>query len=54
MPVECRKLRGKYRVVEKGTRRIDRTHLGKARDGGGHRAKAKCARQVSYINKRRE
>jgi len=45
-----RKLRGKYRVVEQGTRRIARTSSGKARDGGGHTSRGKAGRQAGYVN----
>lgn len=50
MPVIVRKMAGKYRVVEKATGRIAKTHLGTALDGGGHRGKAKAGRQAGYIN----
>ena len=50
MPVEVKKISGKYRVVVAGTRKIERTENRVARDGGGHRIKAKAERQAGYIN----
>lgn len=50
MPVTVRKIRGKYRIVEVGTRRIAKTPNGKAKDGGGHTDKNKALRQKGYIN----
>lgn len=49
MPVHVRKIRGLYRVVGPDDR-IEKTKLGNARDGGGHRSKAKAHRQAAYIN----
>lgn len=50
--VEVRRVRGKYRLVEKGTDRLARMEAsGAPRDGGGHRSKATAHRQASYINK---
>lgn len=49
MPVKIRKRNGKYRIVEPNNR-IAKTSTGKARDGGGHRSKAKAERQMRAIN----
>lgn len=51
MPVTYRKRGDVYRVVEAASGRIAKTHLGNARDGGGHDDKASAARQAAYINK---
>ena len=48
--VEVKKIGTKYRVVEEDTRRIERTENRVARDGGGHKSKAKALRQAGYIN----
>lgn len=49
--VQVKKIGSKYRLVEKGTGRIARLEsTGTARDGGGHRSKAKAARQAGYVN----
>ena len=50
MPVQVKKIGNKYRVVAAGTRAVERTQNGVARDGGGHRSRAKAERQASYIN----
>ena len=51
MPVKTLKMRGQYRVVEAGTRRLARSKHGKPVDGGGHGAsKEKAQRQCSKIN----
>lgn len=50
MPVKIVKRRGKYRLVDASTGRIDMTDKGNPRDGGGHKDKAKAERQAGYIN----
>jgi citrate lyase alpha subunit len=54
MPVELKKIGGRLRVVKAGTRRLDRTHLGNPRDGGGWRntekGRATGGRMVGHIN----
>jgi hypothetical protein len=50
MPVSIRKVRGKFRVVERATGRIAKTKLGNPVDGGGHRSRQKAGRQAGYIN----
>ena len=49
MPVKVRKRNGKYRIVEPNDR-IAKTSKGNARDGGGHRSRAKAERQMRAIN----
>lgn len=49
MPVTMRKVRGKYRVCEKGTGRIAKTKLGNPVDGGGMN-RARVGAQVGHIN----
>lgn len=48
--VEVKKVNGKYRVVEAGTRRVEKTQNGVPRDGGGHQTKKVALRQAGYIN----
>ena len=50
MSVEVKKIGSKYRLVQEGKRAIERTEYGVARDGGGHKSKAKALRQAGYIN----
>ena len=50
MPVEVKKIAGKYRLVAAGTRAVEKTQNNVSRDGGGHRSKATAERQASYIN----
>jgi hypothetical protein len=53
MPVAVRKIRGKYRVVEKaahGKYRIAKNASGSAADGGGHSSKDRAQRQQRAIN----
>lgn len=50
MPVKIVKRGNKFRVVEAATGRIAKTATNKARDGGGHEAKAKAQRQARAIN----
>ena len=50
--VQVKKIAGRFRLVEVGSDRIAHTEANnKPRDGGGHRSKAKAARQAGYINK---
>ena len=49
MPVKVLKKNNLYRVCEPSGR-VAKTRLGNARDGGGHRSKAKAVRQAGYIN----
>ena len=49
--VRVRKLGKKHRIIEANSNRIARVfESGAARDGGGHKAKAKAVRQAGYIN----
>lgn len=49
--VSVRKMKNKYRLVEKGSSKVARTQAtGSPRDGGGHRSKAKALRQAGYVN----
>ena len=54
MPVELKKLGGRLRVVKEGTRRIEKTHKGNPRDGGGwansKKGQATGGRMVGHIN----
>jgi len=50
MPVQVRKIRGKYRIVLEDTRKIAKSKHGNPSDGGGHNDKAKAVRQAGYIN----
>lgn len=51
MPVEVKKMRGLYRVVEQANGRLARhAGTGTVLDGGGHRDAATAGRQVGYIN----
>ena len=50
MAVNTRRLRGKYRIVEEGTRRLARSKNGEPMDGGGHKERAKALRQEEHIN----
>lgn len=49
MPVSCKKIGGKYRIVGPGGG-IEKTAKGHARDGGGHATSAACGRQARAIN----
>ena len=50
MSVDVKKLRGKFRIVEEGTRRLARSKNGEPMDGGGHAERAKALRQEEHIN----
>lgn len=50
MPVTVRKRGTKFRVVEANSGRIATTSKGNARDGGGHRSKARAQSQARAIN----
>lgn len=52
MPVTTKRLGNRIRVVEAATGKIAKTSKGHARDGGGHRSKAKAQRQARAINAR--
>lgn len=54
MPTAVKKIRGKYRVVEKNTGKILKTHKGNARDGGGHKSRAKAESQSAHIDGRKK
>lgn len=51
MPVKTVRRGGKVRVVEAASGKIAKTGKGRARDGGGHRSKAKAQRQARAINR---
>lgn len=51
MPVKVAMRGGRARVIEAGSGRIATTSKGRARDGGGHRGKAKAKRQARAINR---
>lgn len=51
--VEVKKVRGKYRLVEKGTNKIARLmHTGTPRDGGAHTGRAARERQAVIVNQK--
>lgn len=50
MPVSCRKINGKWRLIEKATGKISMTKSGKPHDGGGHSSEGKCDAQARAIN----
>lgn len=50
MPVTCKEIMGKFRIVEAATGRISKTSKGHAVDGGGHKTKAACSAQARAIN----
>lgn len=54
MPTAVKKIKGKYRVVEKNTGRILKTKKGNARDGGGHKSRAKAESQSAHIDGRKK
>jgi len=49
MPVRVVKRNGLYRLVEPSGR-IAKSSLGRAKDGGGSKSRAKRERQAAYIN----
>lgn len=51
MPVKVVKKQGKFRLVEPNGR-VAKTKNGRARDGGGHRSRAKAVRQARAMNGR--
>jgi len=54
MPVQPRVINGRIRTVAAGTKRIEKTDKGNARDGGGWpdtpKGRSSAARQSGYIN----
>ena len=49
--VDVKKVGDKFRLVEKGSRRIARMHAsGKARDGGGHTRRKTAYSQMEHVN----
>lgn len=50
MPVKCKEIDEKWRVVNAESERIETTEQGNPRDGGGHPTKEKCQRQAAAIN----
>lgn len=49
MPIELKKLRGKWRVVESSGRLV-RNSAGTPVDGGGHRTRVGALKQAEAIN----
>ncbi|KKM94067.1 hypothetical protein LCGC14_1202090 [marine sediment metagenome] len=49
MPVETKKIGGKWRVVEANTGKLAKRN-GRAVDGGGHGSEGKAVAQVQAIN----
>jgi hypothetical protein len=54
MPVQVKRLRGKFRIVEEGTNRLARSKNDKPMDGGGHKSRVKAHRQAAHINDSKE
>ena len=50
MKVKDKKMGKKYRVVEAGTRKIEKKKKGTALDGGGHSSRAKAIAQEQAVN----
>jgi len=50
MPVKCRRIKGKYRVVESATGKIAVNAALTPLDGGGHNTQEGCAAQARAIN----
>lgn len=50
MPYLVKKIKNKYRVIEKNTGNIAKNQAGTAVDGGGHRNKAGARKQQAALN----
>lgn len=50
MPVTCKLVNGKHRVVEARTGRIATNASGTPLDGGGHGSQELCQRQARAVN----
>lgn len=50
MPVNCREIGGKWRIVEASSGRIAKTENDVPRDGGGHDSEDACMAQARALN----
>lgn len=50
MPLTVKKIKDKFRVVEKNTGKIAKNKAGTAIDGGGHKSESAAKRQMSAVN----
>lgn len=54
MPVKCKKIRGKWRIVNASSGRIETNRNGNPVDGNGHDTARDCGKQARAINANQE